>query len=171
MKQEFKTKFIGVSADVKNDLLISVIMGVAFIALGRMNPIFVLGTPQTGYFAAEMASLSITGQALLVIVVAPIVETVLILCFAFGVISSLLDRYVVHNIPIRLFITILLTSFIFSSLHIFAYGSSLSAAYVGAFTFNAVAAVLMLWRQSQIPPTIAHCVVNGAIWWGLFCFF
>lgn len=171
MSKEFNTKFIGISADIKEDLLISVILGAVFIALGRWNSIFILGTPQAGYFSAEVAAMSISGQALLVILVAPILETVLVLFFFFGVISTLLDRYVVHNVPIRLAITILLTSFIFSSLHIFAYGSSLSAAYLGAFTFNAVAAVLLVWRQSQIIPTIMHMVVNGAIWWGLFCFF
>ena len=163
------TKFIGISADIREDTAVSLVMGGVFIALGMWNIIFILGTPQTGYFSAEVAAMSVEWQALLVIVIAPIVETALILCFAFGVISSLLDRYVVHHVGIRLAITILATSLIFSSLHIFAYGSTMQAAYLGAFFFNVVAAIMMLWRNSQIPATVMHMVVNAAIYWGIFC--
>ena len=162
------TKFIGISADIREDTAVSLVMGGAFIALGMWNSLFILGTPQTGYFSAEVAAMSIEWQALLVIVIAPIVETALILCFAFGVISSLLDRYVVHHVGIRLLITILATSFIFAAMHIFAYGSTMEAAYVGAFAFNVVGAILMLWRSSQIIPTIAHCVANACVYWGIF---
>ena len=162
------TKFIGISADIREDTAVSLIMGGAFIALGMWNSLFILGTPQTGYFSAEVAAMSIEWQALLVIVIAPICETVLILCFAFGVISSLLDRYVVHHEGIRLAITILATSLIFAGLHFWAYGVTLEAAYIGAFFFNVVAAILMLWRQSQIIPTIMHGIINACIYWGIF---
>jgi len=163
------TKFIGISPDIREDTLVSLFMGGAFIALGMWNSLFILGTPQTGYFSATVAAMEIEWQALLVVVIAPIVETALILCFAFGVISSLLDRYVVHHVGIRLAITILATSLIFASMHIFAYGTTFQAAYLGAFFFNVVGAILMLWRSSQIIPTLAHCVANACVYWGIFC--
>ena len=162
------TKFIGISPDIREDTTVSLVMGGAFIALGMWNSLFILSTPQTGYFSATVAAMEIEWQALLVVVIAPIVETALILCCAFGVISSLLDRYVVHHPGIRVAITILATSLIFAALHIFAYGTALEAAYIGAFSFNVVGAILMLWRNSQIIPTIAHCVINACVYWGIF---
>jgi len=165
--------FIGIGdfRDIKKNLAISAGLGVAFILLGMWNSLFIPGTPKAGvgWFATEMAELSMWQQGVMVVINAPIIETAFF-CFAvFGTISYLLKHYhLIENQLVRIAVAILTTSLLFALFHFLAYGTALETAYVAAFLFNTLACVGMVYRNSQLIPTVLHAVVNGAIWWGIF---
>lgn len=160
-------KFIGISADVKEDTAISLAIAFVFILLGRWDDIFIIGTPKAGWLSTEVAALSFFWQFLIVVVVAPIIEEAFFRFALFGGMSAYLAQKGVNQ-PVRIGITIFVVSVLFSGFHYAAYGTALHSAYIGAFLFSIIACLLMMWRQSQIPNTVLHMVINGAIFWGIF---
>ena len=154
--------FIGISEDIRNDLFISLVVAGFFIFLGSAESIFAIGTPKAIPFVAQMAMID---QIIVVCIIAPLIEEAFFRFFLFGVLNDTFKNY---TTAVRLGMSTLIVSAAFAIFHYGFYGIALQTAYLGAFLFSVVACGLMVWRQSQLPGTILHVVINSAILWGIF---
>jgi len=145
--------------DWKLDLLIGFGMGIVFLLLITIIPSLAVGIPLVeGATAGE--------RAVVVNLLAPIGEEFII--------SALWIALALAGLPLFFIFPVLIGAF--SIYHVKAYAGSfalqninaVSAMFVGALIFGAIARGIHLWRKNPLAPIAFHFTVNAYLWGQIF---
>lgn len=132
---------IGIDKNWKSDALTGLAYGIGFMLINRLFPQFIIGVPH---------QILIGGYFFTVCVAAPILEEA-----GFrGILYPLLRERFGENTAL------LGSSAAFSLFHWAAYGLALTTAFVGAFFFGVVAALLTKKQNSIIGAVVMHSIFN-----------
>jgi len=148
-KTIFSKSLIGInSLGFDKNFFIGLGVGLFFVFLSVVNSVFALSLP------GAFLSLGGVTRFLIVGLVAPITEEV----FFRGVLFSLFEKF----FRINGFLTIFLTSVLFSVFHLLAYGSSVGVlgAFVSAIIFGFVAGLLRKYTGGLKAGIITHIIFN-----------
>jgi len=150
-----KEQLIGEDKNSGQDFIVGLVVGVAILVLNVLLPgIASIGIPS---FPAAI-SLSSVGVFLIVIVLAPIFETI----FFFSIVLSLFhDKF-----KVPFLVSAVLSSLIFMGFHALAYGvgssgvSAVSGALLSVFLVGMVLAYSRKWTKGDITGITIHAVLN-----------
>jgi len=163
-KEAKEMTLIGINTKkIGEDLSIGVGLAVVFIVLNMLSPIASIGIPRLP-MAAEWEQFGT------VVLLAPLAEEVIFRCVALAV-FILIFMAIVKDKWIAMALAIVVVSVIFSVFHYTAYGgsfTSMSAAFVGAFSFSVLACIIALWRKSLVSPIILHSLFNTYLYISLY---
>ncbi|MBU1235063.1 MAG: CPBP family intramembrane metalloprotease [Proteobacteria bacterium] len=148
-------KLLGVDSNWITDIIIGTTSALALLLLSVISPgIATIGIPSVS------ASISGIGKGIIIIILAPIFETILFQGFIndFFYSKLSLDKFK----GIGYFISAIIASLLFSSFHATAYTSlsAMGGSFVSAFLVAVVFQYSSKWTNSLITPVIMHSILN-----------
>lgn len=155
-------RLVGIDSDYGKDALIGIGAGLLFIMISVIAP----GIAAIGFPVLPQA-IGATGLFLIIVIAAPIFETVIFQDLILDFFDSKLKIFGKKALPF--FIAVLLASMAFSIYHLTAYGGSLTAAkasFVSVIIAGIGFSYLRFFTNSILPTIIAHAIINAYLLYG-----
>lgn len=140
---------IAIDKNYVNDMGIGIVAGLVFIFMNILNPSITIGIPKPIY-------LGVVGSALVVIVLAPILEE-----FIFVSVLYTIGLQLINDDLMKKIVVFIIIALAFSTAHYTVYTLALISAYVGAFIFRIIALFMADNTNSVIGNLVFHGIVNA----------